>query len=66
MKQTAEGIKSSQAVHELAGKLGVDMPITAAVVAVLAGKLVRRRTGAAAAVPGPETRRRLLRVPAKT
>jgi glycerol-3-phosphate dehydrogenase (NAD(P)+) len=39
MKQTAEGIKSSQAVHELAGKLGVDMPITAAVVAVLAGKL---------------------------
>lgn len=39
MKQTAEGIKSSQAVNELAGKLGVDMPITAAVVAVLAGKL---------------------------
>ncbi len=39
MKQTAEGIKSSQAVHELAGKLGVEMPITAAVVAVLAGKL---------------------------
>ena len=39
MTQTAEGIKSAQAVHELAGKLGVDMPITAAVVAVLAGKL---------------------------
>lgn len=39
MNQTAEGIKSSQAVHELAGKLGVEMPITAAVVAVLAGKL---------------------------
>ncbi|MDQ0820468.1 glycerol-3-phosphate dehydrogenase (NAD(P)+) [Arthrobacter sp. V4I6] len=39
MNQTAEGIKSSQAVHELAGKLDVDMPITAAVVAVLAGKL---------------------------
>ena len=39
MTQTAEGIKSGQAVHELAGKLGVDMPITAAVVAVLAGKL---------------------------
>lgn len=39
MNQTAEGIKSSQAVHELAGKLGVDMPITAAVVAVLAGKV---------------------------
>lgn len=39
MNQTAEGIKSSQAVHELAGKLGVEMPITAAVVAVLDGKL---------------------------
>ncbi|CAI3800295.1 NAD(P)H-dependent glycerol-3-phosphate dehydrogenase [Pseudarthrobacter sp. MM222] len=39
MNQTAEGIKSSQAVHELAGKLDVEMPITAAVVAVLAGKL---------------------------
>ena len=39
MTQTAEGIKSAQAVHELAGKLGVEMPITAAVVAVLAGKL---------------------------
>ena len=37
--KTAEGIKSGQAVHELAGKLGVEMPITAAVVAVLAGKL---------------------------
>jgi glycerol-3-phosphate dehydrogenase (NAD(P)+) len=39
MTQTAAGIKSGQAVHELAGKLGVEMPITAAVVAVLAGKL---------------------------
>ncbi|MET3919893.1 NAD(P)H-dependent glycerol-3-phosphate dehydrogenase [Arthrobacter sp. UYEF20] len=39
MNQTAEGIKSSLAVHELAGKLGVEMPITAAVVAVLAGNL---------------------------
>lgn len=39
MTQTAEGIKSGPAVQELAGKLGVDMPITAAVVAVLAGKL---------------------------
>ncbi|QHK22204.1 NAD(P)H-dependent glycerol-3-phosphate dehydrogenase [Pseudarthrobacter psychrotolerans] len=39
MTQTAEGIKSGPAVHELAGKLGVEMPITAAVVAVLAGKL---------------------------
>ncbi len=39
MNQTAEGIKSSLAVHELAGKLGVEMPITAAVVAVLEGRL---------------------------
>jgi len=39
MTQTAEGIKSAQAVHELAGKVGVEMPITAAVVAVLGGKL---------------------------
>jgi glycerol-3-phosphate dehydrogenase (NAD(P)+) len=39
MTQTAEGIKSGQAVHELATKLGVEMPITAAVVAVLAGKM---------------------------
>ncbi len=39
MTQIAEGIKSGPAVHELAGKLGVEMPITAAVVAVLAGKL---------------------------
>ncbi|WP_255768363.1 NAD(P)H-dependent glycerol-3-phosphate dehydrogenase [Pseudarthrobacter sulfonivorans] len=39
MTQTAEGIKSGQAVNDLAGKLGVEMPITAAVVAVLAGKL---------------------------
>src|SRR4029453_13333231 len=29
MTQTAEGIKSGHAVHELAGKLGVEMPITA-------------------------------------
>ncbi|AJT41245.1 NAD(P)H-dependent glycerol-3-phosphate dehydrogenase [Psychromicrobium lacuslunae] len=39
MTQTAEGIKSGRAVHELAKKLGVDMPITSAVVAVLEGKL---------------------------
>ncbi|HKU31044.1 NAD(P)H-dependent glycerol-3-phosphate dehydrogenase [Arthrobacter sp. NyZ413] len=39
MTQTAEGIKSGYAVYELAGKLGVEMPITAAVVAVLEGKL---------------------------
>jgi glycerol-3-phosphate dehydrogenase (NAD(P)+) len=39
MTQTAEGIKSAQAVHQLAGKLGIEMPITAAVVAVLARKL---------------------------
>jgi glycerol-3-phosphate dehydrogenase (NAD(P)+) len=39
MTQTAEGIKSGRAVHDLALQLGVDMPITAAVVAVLSGKL---------------------------
>ncbi|MDN5668483.1 MAG: NAD(P)-dependent glycerol-3-phosphate dehydrogenase [Renibacterium salmoninarum] len=39
MTQTAEGIKSGRAVYDLARKLGVDMPISAAVVAVLAGKL---------------------------
>ncbi|BCW07035.1 NAD(P)H-dependent glycerol-3-phosphate dehydrogenase [Arthrobacter sp. NtRootA1] len=39
MTQTAEGIKSGPAVHELAGKLNVEMPITAAVVAVLEGKM---------------------------
>lgn len=39
MTQTAEGIKSAHAVLELAGKLDVEMPITAAVVAVLSGKL---------------------------
>ncbi|WP_394938398.1 NAD(P)H-dependent glycerol-3-phosphate dehydrogenase [Psychromicrobium sp. YIM B11713] len=39
MTQTAEGIKSGRAVHDLASKLGVEMPITAAVVAVLDGKL---------------------------
>ncbi|MFI5084927.1 MAG: NAD(P)H-dependent glycerol-3-phosphate dehydrogenase [Actinomycetales bacterium] len=39
MTQTAEGIKSGQAVHDLARQLGVDMPITAAVVAVLAGRI---------------------------
>ncbi|WP_314325367.1 NAD(P)H-dependent glycerol-3-phosphate dehydrogenase [Paenarthrobacter ilicis] len=39
MTQTAEGIKSGPAVHELAGKLDVEMPITAAVVAVLEGRM---------------------------
>lgn len=39
MTQTAEGIKSGPAVHELAGKLNVEMPITAAVVAVLEGRM---------------------------
>ncbi|WP_458109216.1 NAD(P)-dependent glycerol-3-phosphate dehydrogenase [Arthrobacter sp. R3-55] len=39
MTQTAEGIKSGAAVHELAGKLNVEMPITAAVVAVLEGRM---------------------------
>ena len=39
MTQVAEGIKSAAAVHELAQRHGVDMPITAAVVAVLRGRL---------------------------
>jgi len=39
MTQTAEGIKSGRAVKDLAAKMGVDMPITNAVVAVLEGKL---------------------------
>lgn len=39
MTQTAEGIKSGRAVKDLADKIGVDMPITSAVVAVLEGKL---------------------------
>ena len=37
--QTAEGIKSGRAVSDLAAKVGVDMPITNAVVGVLEGKL---------------------------
>ncbi|MGA7203589.1 MAG: NAD(P)H-dependent glycerol-3-phosphate dehydrogenase [Specibacter sp.] len=39
MTQTAEGIKSGRAVSDLARKMGVEMPITNAVVAVLEGKL---------------------------
>ncbi|PYI68791.1 glycerol-3-phosphate dehydrogenase [Arthrobacter livingstonensis] len=39
MTQTAEGIKSGRAVKDLAAKMGVDMPITNAVVAVLEGKM---------------------------
>ncbi len=39
MTQTAEGIKSGRAVSDLAAKMGVEMPITNAVVAVLEGKL---------------------------
>ncbi|MDQ4490656.1 NAD(P)H-dependent glycerol-3-phosphate dehydrogenase [Sinomonas sp. ASV486] len=39
MTQVAEGIKSAPAVLELAQRVGVDMPITAAVVAVLRGEL---------------------------
>ncbi|MBP2414025.1 glycerol-3-phosphate dehydrogenase (NAD(P)+) [Arthrobacter stackebrandtii] len=39
MTQTAEGIKSGRAVSDLAAKVGVDMPITNAVVGVLEGKL---------------------------
>lgn len=39
MNQTAEGIKSAQAVLASATKLGVEMPITESVVAVLQGRL---------------------------
>ncbi|TDK28253.1 NAD(P)-dependent glycerol-3-phosphate dehydrogenase [Arthrobacter crusticola] len=39
MNQTAEGIKSAQAVLDLATQLGVDMPITDNVVAVLQGSI---------------------------
>jgi glycerol-3-phosphate dehydrogenase (NAD(P)+) len=39
MTQVAEGIKSAPAVLELAQRHGVDMPITAGVVAVLRGEL---------------------------
>lgn len=39
MTQTAEGIKSGSAVKDLASKMGVEMPIASAVVAVLDGKL---------------------------
>ena len=39
MTQTAEGIKSGRAVYDLARHLGVEMPITSAVVAVLAGHM---------------------------
>jgi len=39
MTQTAEGIKSGRAVADLARKMGVDMPITNAVVAVLDGTM---------------------------
>lgn len=45
MTQTAEGIKSGAAVHELALKLGVEMPITASVVKVLQGQLAVRELG---------------------
>ncbi len=39
MNQTAEGIKSAQAVLDLATHCGVDMPITANVVSVLQGSI---------------------------
>ncbi|THJ66289.1 NAD(P)-dependent glycerol-3-phosphate dehydrogenase [Arthrobacter echini] len=46
MNQTAEGIKSARAVLDSATKLDVDMPITAAVVAVLQGQLAVDDLGA--------------------
>ncbi|WP_285725140.1 NAD(P)H-dependent glycerol-3-phosphate dehydrogenase [Psychromicrobium xiongbiense] len=45
MTQTAEGIKSCAAVQNLAEQLGVDMPITTAVKAVLDGTLLVDRLG---------------------
>jgi glycerol-3-phosphate dehydrogenase (NAD(P)+) len=39
MTQVAEGIKSAPAVRELARRVGVEMPITEAVVGVLAGRV---------------------------
>lgn len=45
MTQTAEGIKSGKAVSDLAAKVGVDMPITNAVVGVLEGKLTIDQLG---------------------
>lgn len=39
MTQIAEGIKSAPAVRELARRVGVEMPITEAVVGVLAGRV---------------------------
>jgi len=39
MTQTAEGIKSGRAVLDLANSLGVEMPITESVVAVLEGEI---------------------------
>jgi glycerol-3-phosphate dehydrogenase (NAD(P)+) len=39
MTQTAEGIKSGRAVLDLATQVGVEMPITESVVAVLEGEI---------------------------
>jgi glycerol-3-phosphate dehydrogenase (NAD(P)+) len=39
MKMVAEGVKTTAAVHRLAARLGVEMPITAAMNGVLAGAL---------------------------
>jgi glycerol-3-phosphate dehydrogenase (NAD(P)+) len=40
--QVAEGVATARLGHELAGELGVEMPITAAVAAVLAGRRTPR------------------------
>ncbi len=45
MNQTAEGIKSAQAVADLASQHGVDMPITTNVVAVLQGSISIKELG---------------------
>jgi len=44
--QTAEGVKSAQAILGLAGRHGVEMPITEVIVALLAGKVTLPDAGA--------------------
>jgi glycerol-3-phosphate dehydrogenase (NAD(P)+) len=49
----AEGVYSARTVHQRAQALGVDMPITAAVVALLEGKLQTREVVQALMGRGP-------------
>lgn len=42
MREVAEGVKTAKAAHELAGRLGIEMPITTGVYQMLyAGKTPR-------------------------